>query len=494
MKPTLFLLAAGMGSRYGGLKQLDGLGPNGETIMDYSIYDAINAGFGKLVFVIRKDFEQDFRDKIISKYEGHIPCELVFQALDALPEGFTCPADRTKPWGTNHAVMMGADVIKEPFAVINCDDFYGRDSFQVMGKFLSALPADSKNVYSMVGFRVGNTLSESGTVSRGICSTDDKGLLTSVVERTKIQRLDGEVKYIDDNGEWTATPDTTPVSMNFWGFTPDYFAYSQEFFKTFLSDPKNMENLKSEFFIPLMVDKLIQDGVATCEVLDTTSKWFGVTYPEDRQSVVDKIQAFLPDGLAFGRKQDVADQSACQDRVGHAAAEHGLHHQERIRNFRAAQHEHTRLFRRSHQLRNDAVFFFKQPPHRRRQHLLKAAQARLVAVRGSKCVADIIVCQRRQLLHKQRFSLLLMRELQLHLEERLLLGNIAHVVQQQNFSVLESADFFARSRPAHVVDPLYGAFQQAAEHVRVWAGAVKILVFNIAALMGEQNELCALVR
>ena len=296
MKPTLFLLAAGMGSRYGGLKQLDGLGPNGETIMDYSIYDAINAGFGKLVFVIRKDFEQDFRDKIISKYEGHIPCELVFQSIDDLPEGFTCPADRTKPWGTNHAVMMGADVIKEPFAVINCDDFYGRDSFQVMGKFLSALPENSKNVYSMVGFRVGNTLSESGTVSRGICSTDAKGLLTSVVERTKIQRLDGEVKYIGDDGEWTATPDTTPVSMNFWGFTPDYFAYSQEFFKTFLSDPKNMENLKSEFFIPLMVDKLINDGTATVEVLDTTSKWFGVTYPEDRQSVVDKIQALVDAG------------------------------------------------------------------------------------------------------------------------------------------------------------------------------------------------------
>ena len=263
MKPTLFLLAAGMGSRYGGLKQLDGLGPNGETIMDYSIYDAINAGFGKLVFVIRKDFEQDFRDKIISKYEGHIPCEMVFQALDALPEGFTCPADRTKPWGTNHAVRMGADVIKEPFAVINCDDFYGRDSFQVMGKFLANLPEGSKNTYSMVGFRVGNTLSESGTVSRGICETNEKNLLTSVVERTKIQRIDGEVKYIDDNGEWTATADTTPVSMNFWGFTPDYFAYSQEFFKTFLSDPKNMENLKSEFFIPLMVDKLINDGTAT---------------------------------------------------------------------------------------------------------------------------------------------------------------------------------------------------------------------------------------
>ena len=283
MKPTLFLLAAGMGSRYGGLKQLDGLGPNGETIMDYSIYDAIKAGFGKLVFVIRKDFEQDFRDKIISKYEGHIPCELVFQELDALPEGFTCPADRTKPWGTNHAVMMGADVIKEPFAVINCDDFYGRDSFQVMGKFLSELPEGSKNVYSMVGFRIGNTLSESGTVSRGLCSTDANNLLTSVVERTKIQRMDGEVKYIDDNGEWTATADTTPVSMNFWGFTPDYFAYSQEFFKTFLSDSKNMENLKSEFFIPLMVDKLINDGTATVEVLDTNSKWFGVTYKEDKE-------------------------------------------------------------------------------------------------------------------------------------------------------------------------------------------------------------------
>lgn len=296
MKPTLFLLAAGMGSRYGGLKQLDGLGPNGETIMDYSIYDAIKAGFGKLVFVIRKDFEQDFRDKILSKYESHIPCELVFQSIDALPEGFTCPEGREKPWGTNHAVMMGADVIKEPFAVINCDDFYGRNSYEAMDKFLSALPEGSENVYSMVGFRVGNTLSESGTVSRGICSTNEKGLLTSVVERTKIQRVDGEVKYVGDEGEWVTTPENTPVSMNFWGFTPDYFAYSKEFFATFLSDPKNMENLKSEFFIPLMVDKLINDGTATVEVLDTTSKWFGVTYPEDRQSVVEKIQALIDAG------------------------------------------------------------------------------------------------------------------------------------------------------------------------------------------------------
>ena len=297
MKPTLFLLAAGMGSRYGGLKQLDGLGPNGETIMDYSIYDAIKAGFGKLVFVIRKDFEQDFREKIISKYEGHIPCELVFQSIDALPEGFTCPEGRVKPWGTNHAVLMGASVINEPFAVINCDDFYGSDSYRSMAQFLSSLPEGSKNRYAMVGFRVGNTLSESGTVSRGICGTDENRMLTSVVERTKIQRMDGEVKYIDDNGEWTATPENTPVSMNFWGFTPDYFGYSADMFVQFLSDPQNMENLKSEFFIPFVVDKLIAEGTATVEVLDTTSKWFGVTYPEDRPSVVEKIKELVAAGV-----------------------------------------------------------------------------------------------------------------------------------------------------------------------------------------------------
>ena len=294
MKPTLFLLAAGMGSRYGGLKQLDGLGPNGETIMDYSIYDAINAGFGKLVFVIRKDFEQDFRDKIISKYEGHIPCELVFQSIDDLPEGFTCPADRTKPWGTNHAVMMGADVIKEPFAVINCDDFYGRDSFQVMGKFLSALPADSKNVYSMVGFRVGNTLSESGSVARGVCATNEEDYLTGVVERTAIERIDGDIQFVDENGKKVVLEENTPVSMNMWGFTPDYFEYSEEYFKEFLK--ANMGNLKSEYFIPLMVNKLITEGTARVKVLDTTSKWFGVTYAADRQGVVDKIQALVDAG------------------------------------------------------------------------------------------------------------------------------------------------------------------------------------------------------
>ncbi len=297
MKPTLLLLAAGMGSRYGGLKQLDGLGPNGETIMDYSIYDAIKAGFGKIVFVIRKDFEQDFREKILSKYEGHVPVELCFQSLDALPEGFTCPEGRVKPWGTNHAVLMAKDVIREPFCVINCDDFYNRDAFMVIGKFLADLPEGSQNRYAMVGFRVGNTLSENGTVARGICSKDSDECLTTVVERTEIMRVDGPVCYKDEQGQWVAVDDNTPVSMNMWGFTPDYFTHSEEYFKTFLSDPANMANPKAEFFIPLMVNKLINDGTATVKVLDTTSKWFGVTYAADRQSGVDKIQTLVNEGV-----------------------------------------------------------------------------------------------------------------------------------------------------------------------------------------------------
>lgn len=286
-----------MGSRYGGLKQLDGLGPNGETIMDYSIYDAIQSGFGKIVFVIRKDFEQEFRDKVLSKYEGHIPAEIVFQSLDALPEGFKCPEGRVKPWGTNHAVMMARDVIKEPFCVINCDDFYNRDAYRVMGKFLSELPEGSENTYAMVGYRVGNTLSENGTVARGICSKDAAGHLTTVVERTEIMRVNGPVCYKDEQGEWVAVEDNTPVSMNVWGFTPDYFAHSEEYFKGFLADEKNMSNPKAEFFIPLMVNKLINDGTATVAVLDTTSKWFGVTYAADRQGVVDRIQALVDEGV-----------------------------------------------------------------------------------------------------------------------------------------------------------------------------------------------------
>ncbi len=297
MKPTLLLLAAGMGSRYGGLKQLDGLGPNGETIMDYSIYDAIQAGFGKIVFVIRKDFEAEFREKILSKYEGHIPAELVFQSIDDLPEGFKVPEGREKPWGTNHAVLMAKEVIKEPFCVINCDDFYNRDCFMAIGKFLSELPEDSKNRYAMVGFRIGNTLSENGTVARGICSKDAEDNLTTVVERTEIERRDGKVQYKDEQGEWVSVSDNTPVSMNVWGFTPDYFEYSEEYFKEFLANPKNMTNLKAEFFIPLMVNKLIGEGTSTVKVLDTTSKWFGVTYAADRQGVVDRIQRLVDEGV-----------------------------------------------------------------------------------------------------------------------------------------------------------------------------------------------------
>ena len=300
MKPTLLLLAAGMGSRYGGLKQIDGLGPNGETIMDYSVYDAIKAGFGKIVFVIRKDFEKDFREKVLSKYEGKIPAEICFQSIDILPEGFKCPEGREKPWGTNHAVMMAESIIKEPFCVINCDDFYSRDAFMVMGKFLSELPADAKAQYSMVCFRVGNTLSDHGTVSRGVCSTDENECLSTVVERTKIMRVDGKVCYKDENDSWVAIEDNTPVSMNMWGFTPDYFDYSNQFFKEFLSDPEVMKNPKSEFFIPLVVNRLINEGKATVKVLDTTATWFGVTYAEDRPIVVGKIAKLVEDGVYPG--------------------------------------------------------------------------------------------------------------------------------------------------------------------------------------------------
>lgn len=273
---------------------MDGLGPNGETIMDYSIFDAIRAGFGKLVFVIRKDFEEDFRNIILKKYEGHIPTELVFQAIDNLPEGFTAPAERTKPWGTNHAVLMGKDVIKEPFAVINADDFYGRDAFAVMGKWLSDLPEGSTGKYSMVGFRICNTLSENGSVARGVCSKNEQNLLTGVVERTEIMRVDGNICYKNEEGGWTAVGEQTPVSMNFWGFTPDYFKYSEEQFVDFLKE--NADKPKAEYFIPLVVDNLINSGEATCEVLDTTAKWFGVTYAADRPATVEKIQSLVEAG------------------------------------------------------------------------------------------------------------------------------------------------------------------------------------------------------
>lgn len=289
MKPTLFVLAAGMGSRYGGLKQLDGVGPQGQTIMDYSIFDAIRAGFGKVVFVIRKDFEPDFREKILSKYEGHIPVEVVFQSIDRLPEGYSAPAERVKPWGTNHAVLMGREVIGEPFAVINADDFYGRDAFEVIARELSR-PRERRGDYCMVGFRVGNTMTENGTVARGVCETDADKMLTKVTERTDIgYDADRRISFTDEHGHTCHLEPETPVSMNLWGFTPDYFEYSEREFRHFL-DGHGTE-LKSEFYIPTCIDSLIRNGEATVRVLDTDSRWFGVTYAADRQGVVDRLAA-----------------------------------------------------------------------------------------------------------------------------------------------------------------------------------------------------------
>lgn len=294
MKPTLFILAAGMGSRYGGLKQLDGLGPHGETIMDYSVFDALRAGFGKIVFVIRKDFEDEFRHLVLSKYSDHIPCAVCFQSVDKVPDGCTYNIERTKPWGTNHAILMGKDLIHEPFMVINADDFYGRESFEVMAKFLLEA-AGKKGVYCMAGYRVGNTLSEHGSVSRGVCATDKYGFLTDVVERTSIESKNGHIFYADENGKDVEIDFNTPVSMNMWGFTPEYFEYTEVAFREFLA--KNGQELKKEFYIPTLVNDLINAGKATCEVLDTPAKWFGVTYADDRQMVVDKIAKLVEEGI-----------------------------------------------------------------------------------------------------------------------------------------------------------------------------------------------------
>jgi len=294
MKPTLFILAAGMGSRYGGLKQLDGLGPNGETIMDYSIYDAIRAGFGKVVFVIRESFADDFKMIVLNKFNGLIKTDLVFQDIAKVPAGSTYTPDREKPWGTNHAVLMGKEAIKEPFAVINADDFYGKESYEILADFLKSVEG-KKNEYCMVGYRVGNTLSESGAVSRGICDVDELSLLQNVVERTHIEKKGEDIVFADENGADVAIPFNTPVSMNMWGFTPDYFYFSEEIFKVFLAE--NGQQLKSEFYIPLVVNELIVGGKATCKVLDTPSKWFGVTYAEDREKTVQDIRNLIDLGI-----------------------------------------------------------------------------------------------------------------------------------------------------------------------------------------------------
>lgn len=294
-KPVLLVLAAGMGSRYGKLKQLDGVGPSGETIMDYSIFDAIRAGFGKVVFVIRHDFENDFREKILSKYQASIPVEVVFQSLDSLPEGFQLNPERVKPWGTNHAIMMAANAIKEPFAVINADDFYGMESFQTLADGLEKMQG-KQNQYMMVAYRLGNTLSDHGSVSRGVCTKNASNHLTSVVEHYEVQRTAGGVVHKNQqSGQFEPIDENLPVSMNMWGFTPDYFQHSDADFRNFLA--ANAGNLKAEYGIPTMVNKLIETNAATIEVMETPSKWFGVTYIEDRPIVVEKIAKLVKDGV-----------------------------------------------------------------------------------------------------------------------------------------------------------------------------------------------------
>lgn len=294
MGATLLIMAAGMGSRYGGNKQVDGLGPNGEILMEYSIYDAIRAGFDKVVFVIKPGMKETLASICGDRIAKKVKVDYAFQDFSSVPSFYHIPEERTKPFGTVHAVLVARDYIDQPFAVINADDYYGVSAFSTIYEKLQTLAPEGEA--TMVGYQLQNTVSKNGTVSRGVCHAVN-GNLDKVVETLKIKLCEnGEIRDIGAGEPGELLDPLAPVSMNFWGFTPDYFAYSQEFFKTFLSDPKNMENLKSEFFIPLMVDKLISDKTATVEVLDTASKWFGVTYPEDRQEVVDKIQALVDAG------------------------------------------------------------------------------------------------------------------------------------------------------------------------------------------------------
>lgn len=292
MKPTLVILAAGMGSRYGGLKQLDEVGPNGEAIIDYSLYDAIRAGFGKVVFIIRTDFAEEFKARFEPRLKGRIETEYVFQSLDKIPIGFTLNPEREKPWGTAHAVMMAKEAVKEPMAAINADDFYGKEAYQVMGDFLRS--SNDPSEYSMIGYRVDRTLSEHGTVSRGVCNTDKNGYLTSVIERTKIQRDDDGIYFYEPDGKFPLMEDT-PVSMNFWGLKPNVFGYLDEGFASFLNERGN--ELKSEYFIPLLINDNIQSGRIKTKVLTCDAPWFGVTYREDKPIAQKEILKLIDSGV-----------------------------------------------------------------------------------------------------------------------------------------------------------------------------------------------------
>lgn len=287
---TLVVMAAGMGSRFGGLKQIEPIGKNGEVLLDFSVYDAVKAGFTKVVFVIKHAIEDDFKAMVGKRIAKRVKVEYVFQETDALPEGYTCPDDRTKPWGTAHAILCCKDVVKEPFAVVNADDFYGRSAFIKMAQFLKSDTAD----YCMVGFRLQNTLTENGYVSRGVCETEN-GELRSVTERTKIS----DCKYTEDDGKsWTALDPQTVVSMNLWGFRPDIFGYIEGGFKVFLNERINEP--KSEYYLPSVVSSLIESGEKSVKVLVAEDKWYGVTYKEDKQNVVDAVEKMVADGLYEG--------------------------------------------------------------------------------------------------------------------------------------------------------------------------------------------------
>ncbi|MFO8026591.1 MAG: sugar phosphate nucleotidyltransferase [Opitutales bacterium] len=295
MQPTLLLLAAGMGSRYGGLKQLDTMGPSGETMIDYAVLDAMRAGFGKIVFVIRKDFEQDFREKIGLRYEDKIKVEYAFQQLDDLPDSYTVPEGRTKPWGTAHAVRAARTVIAEPFAVINADDFYGRQAYAQMAEHLKTIDDRDSLSLSMVGYVLKNTLSPHGTVNRGICRIKD-GKLQSVEEFTSIGiDPDGVLRGDGLDGKRLELNEEAIVSMNFWGFSPALFAPLERGFTAFLAE--HGSEMKSEYYLPSLVDQLIREGRADCPVLRTDSPWFGVTYPEDKARVVESIAELTEAGI-----------------------------------------------------------------------------------------------------------------------------------------------------------------------------------------------------
>ena len=293
MPQTLVVLAAGMGSRYGGLKQIDPMGPSGETILDYSVFDALRAGFSKVVFIIRPDFEADFRNNVSSKFEHLVDVEYAFQTLDKLPSGWSVPAGREKPWGTTHAILCAADVVKENFAVINADDFYGQESYAVLNNELSSVDSFA-NTFSMVGFTLRNTLSDHGSVARGVCTTNENGLLTHIDEMTNLSREGSGALYTRDDGSVLNLTGDEPVSMNMWGFTPRLFDHLDRVFQEFLRTSGT--ELKSECFIPLTVGQLITEKHVTCKVLRSNSTWFGVTYKEDKEIVQGSIAALVEKG------------------------------------------------------------------------------------------------------------------------------------------------------------------------------------------------------